>query len=698
MSILRLEGVRREIGDFVILDSVTAAVARGERVGLVGANGAGKTTLLEIVAGREEADGGRVFLAAGVSLGMLTQEANLDPVFASAPEVRPAVRSGAAEVEQLERRLHALETQGASAVESAEYAHLRERFELLDGYHIDQRVDEALSGLGIPREDWFRPVLELSGGEQTRAALARLLVANPDLLLLDEPTNHLDLGALEWLELALQRRNGALVVASHDRAFLDAVVSRIWELRERRVTVFRGSYSGYLVQRADRDARLRKDVEAGGDAIAKEQDLIQKYRHQRKHGKMHEHERRLEQLQALQVEAPTQEAQLSLPSSALLGGGPVRSGEMVVSLQEVVAGFPPPDGRGDGIPIVRVRRLEATRGQRIGIVGPNGAGKTTLLRTIVGSLSALDGYVRLGAAVQPAYLAQLRDVAIPGTTVLDALLNMAPVEAGPARSYLARFLFRGDDVFKPVTELSGGERSRLELALLGVTSANLLLLDEPTNHLDIPAREALESFLREWVGTLLVVSHDRRLLESLCERLWVVEAGEGTEPGRAVEFDGGYRAWREAVSEGWTVGGELERTAHRFVPMPVIRGGQRGGLIDGNGARGAAASARSGARSGSKARASAPARAEGAAVVAASRPAKPAPLSKDAYRRQAKVVEDDLTRLGLRKTQLELALGDPAVQSNYVELRRLTSELADVDTALGQSEEAWLALAERAPK
>jgi ATP-binding cassette subfamily F protein 3 len=689
VSVLRLEEVHREIGDFVILDEVSGAIARGERVGLVGANGAGKTTLLEIVAGLHEPDGGRVIIANGVSVGLLSQEANLDAVFAAAPEVRRAVRSGAAEVERLERRLSELEGEGASSVESAEYARLRERFETLDGYHLDQRVDEALSGLGIPREDWTRPVLELSGGEQTRTALARLLVADPDLLLLDEPTNHLDLGALEWLEGALSRRKAALLVASHDRAFLDAVVTRIWELRDRKVTTFRGSYSAYLVQREERDARLRRDADTGAEAAAREVELIQRYRSHRKFAKMHEHERRLEQLQQDRVSAPRAQARMALRTSALLGGGAVRSGDMVVSLEEVVAGFPPEPGQPEGIRVVRVRRLEATRGDRIGIVGQNGAGKTTLLRTLAGELAPLDGFLRLGAAVQPAYLSQLRGAAIPGTTVLEALLAVAPVDYGPARSYLARFLFRGEDVFKPVTELSGGERSRLELALLGVSPANLLLLDEPTNHLDIPAREALESFLRDSPATLLIVSHDRRLLAGICRRLWVVEPGTAAEPGTIVEFDGGYQAWRAAVADGWTVRGELERTAHRHV-RPLA--GQAT-PASGNGRHHAADARVSNGNGMAGQRGTAPAKVAGSA-----RAPRPAPLSKDAYRRQQRVVEDDLTRLGLRKSQLELALGDPGMQANFVELRRLSSELADVDQALGQAEEAWLALAERAPR
>jgi ATP-binding cassette subfamily F protein 3 len=678
-------------------------------VGLVGANGAGKTTLLEIVAGIQEPDGGRVVTATGVTVGLLSQEANLDATFAAAPQVRRAVRSGAVEVERLERRLAELEGQGASAVQSVEYARLRERFETLDGYHLDQIVDEALSGLGIPREDWSRPVLELSGGEQTRTALARLLVSNPDLLLLDEPTNHLDLGALEWLEGALSRRKAALLVASHDRAFLDAVGTRIWELRDRKVTPFRGSYSAYLMQREERDARQRKDADTGAEATAREVELIGRYRSHRKFAKMHEHERRLEQLKGDRVAAPRAQARMALRTSALLGGGPVRSGDMVVSLEDVVAGFPPMPGQPEGIPIVRIRRLEATRGDRIGIVGPNGAGKTTLLRTVAGELAPLDGFPRLGAAVQPAYLSQLRGAALPGSTVLDALLAMAPVDMGPARSYLARFLFRGEDVFKPVSELSGGERSRLELALLGVSPANLLLLDEPTNHLDIPAREALESFLRDNPATLLIVSHDRRLLAGICQRLWVVEPGIATEPGRAAEFDGGYQEWRAAVADGWTVGGELEKTAHRFARPGPLKAASSGG--NGRGRGEAIASGTGNGRGDSRVDGRGNGRGDGRGVAAGSsavaggKPAspsgtgaRPAPMSKDAYRRQQRVVEDDLTRLGLRKGQLELALGDPGIQANFVEVRRLSSELADVDQALGQAEEAWLALAERAPR
>ncbi len=665
MSILRLEGVRREIGEFVILDSIDAALSHGERVGLVGANGAGKTTLLRIVAGREEPDAGSVKLARRMTVGLLTQEANLDQHFRTAPTVRAVVRSGAVELERMEHELAELEAQGADAVQTPRYAELREHFEAADGYHLDQRVEASLAGLGIPRSHWDHRPSELSGGEQTRVALARLVTADPDLLMLDEPTNHLDIAALEWLEAMLVRRERALLVASHDRAFLDNTVERIWELRQRRMAVFKGGYSAYLLQREAADARAR-DVAASTDAaIAREAELVQRYRSQRKHVKMHEHERRLEVLKAAKAEVPRRAARLTLPGASLAGPGPARSAEVAVSLDDVVCGYPAADGQA-AIPITQVGRLEARRGDRIGLVGPNGAGKSTLLRTIAGSLPALRGFVRIGKNVMPGYLSQLRDRPLGAVNVLDALTAAAPVTPGQARSYLARFLFRGDDVLKPVSELSGGERSRLELALLGVGAVNLLLLDEPTNHLDIPAREALETFLRESGATLIIVSHDRRLLESSCDRLWVVEPS-AAGPALVAPFDRGYREWRAAVTEGWTATAALAGGPGTLPSSPR-------------------------AKAGNEPRREPPLRPMGSEHIGA------APLSKDAYRRERQRIDTDLARLNERKESLEAMLDDSGVQANFVELRRLGSELADIDTALSQAEDAWLIIEERAPR
>jgi ATP-binding cassette subfamily F protein 3 len=691
MSILRLSGVTREIGTFVILDGVDASMALGDRIGLVGPNGAGKTTLLRLAAGRDEPDRGEVQRKRGLALGLLAQEAHFDAAFMASANLRTAVRTGAAHLDRMAERLAAFERSGR--VTDRAYAELQHEYEVLGGYTLDQRVDTALSGLGFTRKEWAKPPSALSGGEQTRASLARLVIADPDLLLLDEPTNHLDLDALEWLEEHLRRRAGSLLVASHDRAFLDASVTRVWELRDRRLTAFRGDYSAYHRQRIERDARMAKDVETQADTIAREKELVQRYRSHRKFSKMHEHEARLERLESERREAPRARRRLAIPSEALLGIGPSRSGEIVVRVEELEVGYLP--GRGaldaDGAPsatphlVARAPFLAAQRGERIGIVGPNGAGKTTLLRTIAGDLPPLDGAISFGTAVQIGYLAQLRDAAIPGATVLDALLEAAPVTVGEARSYLARFLFRGDDAFKEVRSLSGGERSRLELALLGILASNLLLLDEPTNHLDIPAREAIEAFMASSAATVLVVSHDRRLLETVCETLWVVDKGA------AVPFDGGYRAWRTAVAGGWTVAEALEAEAAR------LRGGSRRGAS--RRPVGHATPAPSGAAPNGRLR-RAPAVPSGSVAVAPPPPrtkVRKDKLSKEAYRRQKVAVEADLTRLHLRKNHLELAMGDPAVAANFVEMRRVSSELADIEVALATAEDAWLELEERAP-
>jgi ATP-binding cassette subfamily F protein 3 len=420
---------------------------------------------------------------------------------------------------------------------------------------------------------------------------------------------------------------------------------------------------------------------------------------------MHEHEARLEALEPL--EKRKSDARLRLPTEALAGGAPARSYETTVRAENLVVGYRTFAKAGDGddaaaaVPagpietrIATVPWLELHRGDRVGIVGPNGAGKTTLLRTIAGELSPLDGSLDIGRNVQLSYLSQLRDAPIPGATVLDAILDELPLTQGAARSHLARFLFRGDDVLKEVSALSGGERSRLELARLFLLSANLLLLDEPTNHLDIPAREALEAFMNSTDATLLIVSHDRRLLEKVCDSLWVVD------DGLAVTFDGGYRAWRQAVADGWTVKAAVEQEAKR------LHGG-RG--QDAGGRRPAGAVGTSTLKAGSKTTAAGKASTgsgkagptggsgpEAVPVVSARR-ARAAKLSKDLYRRRKAAIDEELATLYERKRVLETALTDPAVHGNFVELRRVTSELATVNEALDAAEVVWLEVAESAP-
>jgi len=699
MSILRLEGVHREVGDFVILDHVDASIAHGDRIGLVGPNGAGKTTLLRLAFGLDEPDLGVVHRKRGLTISMLAQEAHVDSAFIGATTLRGAVRAGAARLEELELKLRQLEHD--NRVTEPEYEHLQHEFAVKDGYSLDQRVEAALSGLGFERDQWDRPPVNMSGGEQTRAALAKLLLSDPELLLLDEPTNHLDLAALEWLEEHLSRRHGSLLVASHDRAFLDATITRVWEMRDRQLSPFRGTYTAYVRQREERDIRAVADAEDRAGQIAREKELVQLYRHQRKYAKMHEHEARLEALEPL--EKRRTDARLRLPTEALAGGAPARSYETMVRAEGLVVGYRAfakgaPSATAPAAPIeTRIAVapwLELHRGDRVGIVGPNGAGKTTLLRTIAGELSPLDGALDIGRNVQLSYLSQLRDAPIPGATVLDALLDEMPLTQGAARGHLARFLFRGDDVLKEVSALSGGERSRLELARLFLLSANLLLLDEPTNHLDIPAREALEAFMNSTDATLLIVSHDRRLLEKVCNSLWVVD------DGLAVAFDGGYRAWRQAVADGWTVKTAVEQEARRLHGGNAREtGGRRpAGAVAASSPKVGANSAASGKASKGSGNATSANGATPDGVPALSpKKARAAKLSKDLYRRRKAAIDEELAHLYDRKRQLETALGDPAVHGNFMELRRVTSELATVNEGLEAAEVAWLEMAESAP-
>jgi ATP-binding cassette subfamily F protein 3 len=652
MSLLTLTGVGREIGAVTILEGVSVSVAAGERVGLVGPNGAGKTTLLRMMVGREEPDGGRVEHARGIRIEVLAQESSHDPKLLEAATLTEAVRGGAEEITRLAAELHAAETGGRA--DTPEYAAARQRFDALEGYTIDDRVAAALRGLGFPTARHGESPKMLSGGEQTRVALARLVIADPDLLLLDEPTNHLDVEAIEWLEGALRARRGALVVASHDRSFLDTVVDRVWEVRNRTVTRFRGNYSAYAQQREGRELDSERDADRRTKEIARERELIQTYRSHRKYGKMHEHERRLAAIEP--VVAPKRRAALAI-SAAGAGRGPAEP----VRLVEAVVGYREPTLRT----IASARSIALRRGERIGIVGPNGAGKTTLLKSIAGILAPLSGEIQMASGVVPGYLAQVRAAGLHGTTVIEALRAAVPVEVAEARAHLARFLFRGSDIDKEVAVLSGGERSRLELAILGLLPSNLLLLDEPTNHLDVDACESLERFLLDGERTVLLVSHDRRLLEKICTELWVVN------DGRIVRFDGGWRAWRAAVAEGWNaVEADEGATAARA----------------GHGATKPASSKRAATASGAPrtSRASSQARATPLPVVAK--------LSKEQARRRRAAIEADLERHGLRKSQLELSLLDPKVLASYTELANVSSELADVTAALAAAEEAWLAL------
>ncbi|MGB9724312.1 MAG: ABC-F family ATP-binding cassette domain-containing protein [Chloroflexia bacterium] len=538
-TILTARNLSKAYGAVELFHGLTLYLQAGRRVALVGVNGAGKSTLLRLLAGCEEPDEGEIIRARGLRTAYLTQEVDLE---LRGPLLEVA-RSAFPDLQEMERRLHELETAMAAASPEAwngvarRYAELQTRYEAAGGYDYERRIRETLSGLGFSAEDLERPAESLSGGERTRLALALTLLRDPDLLLLDEPTNHLDIAAIEWLEGFLERFRGTLVVISHDRRFLDHIATDTWDLDFGSLEMYPGNYSRFVELKAARRARQEAEYQAQQERIAKEEAFIHRYRAGQRAREARGREKKLSRLERL--ERPREHRTLRLTLQAGL-----RSGEVVLAAEGLQIGFP-------GRPLFACPELEVRRQERVALIGPNGCGKTTFLRTILGQVPPQAGRLQLGHGVSLGYLPQTHEDLNPEQTVLEAVQEICPMSEGRARNFLGRFLFSGDDVYKRLGDLSGGERSRVALARLTLTQANFLLLDEPTNHLDIPAREALEEVLSGYEGTILLVSHDRALIDALATQVWAVSEG------RLVVFPGKYSeylAWRESRPAGAAAG------------------------------------------------------------------------------------------------------------------------------------------------
>lgn len=518
VPLLTVSGLTKTYITDTIFKDVSFLVREREHVALVGVNGAGKSTVLRIIAGIEHANGGEISTQPGLRITYLPQEAK----FTSDNTLREEARLAFADVLKMQERMREIEQQmGDEDIDlealMEEYDRLSLHFETGSGYDIEHRVDEVLMGLGFSPEMWDDPVARLSGGQKTRVALAKALLADPDLLLLDEPTNHLDLEMLEWLEEFLAKWNGACLIVSHDRYFLDRTTTRTMDLSFGRLEDYPAPYAKYLPMRAERKARRIKEYEEQQEYIARQEEFIRKYGNGQRYREARGRQKQLDRLERLDRPLDYQEMHLKLPAN-------VRSGRMVLTSSKLEVGYRDPDG-----PAVYVRAPELTieRGDRIGLLGPNGAGKTTLIKSLVGQLPLLKGEYNYGTNVKPGYYAQSHEQ-LRGKgngTPLSLIQETQVMSEEYARTYLGRFLFSGDDVHKHINDLSGGERSRLALAVLLLEQANFLILDEPTNHLDIQARETLEQMLNDFDGTILFVSHDRFFMDKIATKLWIVEDG-----------------------------------------------------------------------------------------------------------------------------------------------------------------------------
>ena len=519
MSLLSASGLVCSFGADEIFAEVSVEIAHGARIALVGPNGAGKTTLLRVLIGAEQAEEGELRRAGGTRIGFLPQRPELAGAHSLHTEARRAFR----ELEQQEARLTQLETAMADPTRHeaalAQYGPLQERFERAGGYTWEARIRMVLTGLGFVEADFGRPLSQLSGGEKTRALLARLLLQAPDLLLLDEPTNHLDIEAVAWLESWLGSFPGAVLAVSHDRWFVDHFARQIWELDHGRLNLFRGNYSHYVRQRDERHVRLRLEYEAQQERITKDKAFIRKHMGSRLTAQAKGRQKRLATLQKrglIQARPRGRRRRMGLDM-----GATQRSGDEVLLTRDLVLGY-----SDDGLPLLQVPDITLRRGEVAALIGPNGVGKSVFLKTITGQLAPLTGTVRMGAAVQPGYFAQAHENLREELRILDEIFDRRQMPVSEARDLLGQYLFSGDDVFRPVSTLSGGERGRLALALLALAGANLLLLDEPTNHLDIDSQEVLQQVLEQFAGTVLLVSHDRWLIDALATQLWIARPGE----------------------------------------------------------------------------------------------------------------------------------------------------------------------------
>src|SRR5438094_1824014 len=521
MPLLRVDNLTLMYGATEVLAELTFQVEPRQRLGIVGANGSGKSSLLRAISGELTPAAGSLTLSPRARTAYLAQELEASPhesVYADALHSRK-------DIIQRRERLTGLETAMSGATGAAlailveEYGDIQHEYERLDGYAYDNRVVEVLFGVGLTEADQALPPSALSGGQRRRLALARLLLQDADLLLLDEPTNHLDLEAIEWLEGFLRLSRSGMLIVSHDRRFLEHTTDDILELQAAAGEWYPGNYRQYLRLRRERRTVRQKEYEAQQDYTARTEESIRRYKAGQRAREARGRQTKLDRLERLAPPADDQQIRIRLQASS--------TSELIFQSDGRELVYPRTSGEGSGWGL-SVPASTVTAGERIAIVGPNGSGKTSLLKALLGELRPRRGRVKIGPRVTMRYYDQHLADLDPSKTVLTELQDAFGLPEENLRTFLGRLLFRGDDAFKTIRSLSGGEKSRVALAKLMLDDAGLLLLDEPTNHLDIPAQEMLEEALQDFEGTIVFVSHDRYFIDAIATRLWVIDDGAVT--------------------------------------------------------------------------------------------------------------------------------------------------------------------------